>query len=175
MNPWDRREDEDDEAFLWWQAYRDALPPRRLERVRTAVPGKVAPTLQTLLGWYNAHAWRERAGLWDAHLDQIRQKERESIIGQGAKELAARDMALINEASELVSRELDKMLRTSMQSEAETLKPSELNKLLENVIKLGRLQRGETTEKVETSFEPSNLTDEEIKKLYELKAKLGIR
>lgn len=171
MHSWDRQPFDTDESFVWFQAFRDALPPRQLGRLRTASPGKIIPPLQVLLDWYTTHFWRDRVADWDTHLDHIRQEEREEIVGQTAKEQAARDQSLIHEARELVSRELNKMLITSMSNDAETLKPGELNKLLENVIKLGRLTRGETTENVGSQFDLSTMTVEDLRKLRELQEK----
>lgn len=171
MHSWDRQSFDTDETFRWYQAYRDAVPPRQLGRLR--VPGHVTPPLQVLLGWYNDGAWRDRAAAWDAHLDQIRQGEREQFARQQAGDVNARHRALAHELLELVEREVDKFLRTSMSSEAEVLRPQELNRMIENAIKLGRLLQGESTESVEqrAAVDISGLDDEDLRTLRRLKEK----
>ena len=49
MQPWDRQPFDSDESFMWFVAYRDMIPPRRLSKVARSVPGKVCPPLQALL------------------------------------------------------------------------------------------------------------------------------
>lgn len=164
LRPWDRQQTDTDESFLWFQAYRDCTPPRRLDRVRTSVPGKVAPPLQALLEWFGSGAWAERASAYDAHLDQIRQQEREDAVRAGAREAAEADeQALVKDIRELALREVGKMVATSVQSEAETLRPGEVIKLAELGIKLGRLQRGENTEQVGHALDLSGVTPEALR------------
>ena len=171
IQPWDRQPFDSDETFRWFVAYRDAVPPRQLGRL--FVPGTVKPTLQQLLDWYNDGAWRDRAAAWDQHLDTLRQAEREDMVGKDARAASAHDAELLGEVRALVNRELDKLNRTSSESEAEVLKPAELNKLIENVVKLGRLTRGEATEHVATDIDLSALPLEELRKLQEIKRKAG--
>ncbi len=168
--PWDRQPFDTDETFLWFVAYRDCIPPRRLDRIRVGQPGKVAPPLQQLLEWYNTGAWRERAEAWDKHIDTLKQGEREELVKREAKIAAVEELEIVKESRELLRRELDKMLRTSMSSETETLRVGELNKLMENVIKHGRLLRGESTEKTEV-IDLSGLDLEDLRKLKALKEK----
>jgi hypothetical protein len=169
MNPWDRQAGDTDESFLWFQAYRDATPPRRLDRVRTAVPGKVAPPLQALLEWHQAGCWADRASAWDAHLDEIRQAEREDAVRAGARAQAdADEQTLVRDLRELALREVDKLVRTSVASDAETLRPGVILKLAELGIKLGRLQRGESTENTATSVDLSGVSTEALREARKL-------
>lgn len=173
MQPWDRQPFDSDETFRWFVAYRDAIPPRQLRRL--SVPGTVKPPLQTLLDWYNQGFWADRAQAWDAHLDQIRQTEREAIVGKDARDAAAKDEEILAEMRALAMRELEKRNQTSAENDAETKIDGALAKWIETMIKLGRLSRGENTEQVGTRIDMSSVPLEDIRKLQEIKRKAGIK
>jgi hypothetical protein len=172
MNPWDRQPTDTDEQFLWFVAYRDAIPPRALGRIR-APGGTVRPPLQVLLEWANAGHWTDRVAAWDQHLDTLRQRERESAAGAAGRQVAEeQEAALTQDLLDLAHRELDKLLMTSISTPAETLRPGEVNRMIENVVKLRRLQRGESTEQIKTDgVDLSGLTVEELRQLVALKNK----
>ena len=161
MQPWDRQPFDSDESFMWFVAYRDMIPPRRLSKVARSVPGKVCPPLQALLNLYNEGHWSDRAAAWDQHLDTIRQEEHEAAV----KSAAQQEQEVLADLHELVAREVDKTLRTSIANDAE-LDAGNVMKTaatVERLIKTSRLVRGETTEKVGQSIDLSGMPIEEIR------------
>src|SRR5215831_16519092 len=77
MNPWDRLEHEGETAvaFAHFCRYRDAGPTRQLRDTYRQAVGK--PQARQASGqwlkWYTRFRWRQRAELWDAHREQLKQ------------------------------------------------------------------------------------------------------
>jgi hypothetical protein len=115
--------------------------------------------------------WRERVAAWDDHLDAHRREEQETAASVSGKDIAAQHARLLQESAELVTREMDKLLKTAMSTDAETIKVRDLVALQDQVIKLGRLTRGESTENVATDMDLSHLTVEELRELQRLRDK----
>ncbi len=130
-----------------------------------------------LLEWYNTYLWADRVAAWDSHLAQARDAEVVAITGQDARERRARDLTLINDANELASRELQKCLTTSLQTETETMSVGALTRLLDTSIKLGRLLQGESTENIsiQEEYDLSKLTVDELRTLQTLQEKANAR
>lgn len=171
MEPWDRQPFDSDASWVWFVAYRDAMPPRRLDRVRVSVPGTVAPPLMDLMRWATEGHWVERVRAWDQHLDDIRQAEREAAVSKQAREAAEdQEAALAQDLRELALREAGKWVKTSAATEPEVLKPREVVAVADAAVKLGRLTRGESTEKVEVKDELNldNLSAEELRQYRDL-------
>lgn len=167
---WERQETDTDDSWVAFVAFRDMKAPRRLLTV--AVNGSRLPTAK-LSEWYRAHAWKERADAYDRHMDRVVLEEREALLRQTSKEISAEHMTMLHAARELVQRELDKWLQASRETEAQgLLKVSDVNRLLENVVKLDRLIRDQSTEQVTVEMDLSKLTPEELKQLRTLREKI---
>jgi len=163
LDPWERQPYDTDESWPVFQAYRDQKPPRRgllvSFRGRPVDPIKVAR-------WFREHFWGERVAEWDRHLDAIRVSEMESALAKSTREAMADHVQLVEQAKEIASRELEKLLATVKDSAVEVLKPRDLTRLLDSTIKLDRLIRGETTENVNVDGpDLSHLTDEQLSAL----------
>lgn len=164
---WERHPCDSDESWEAFRLFRDARPPRRLLRAGAGPIGK-------LHKWYKENAWAERVAAFDMHLDHIWTKEREDTIRLSARHVAAEHIQALTTARRLLQRELDKWLIASEKVEAEgLLSMSEVNKLLDNVVKLDRLIRGESTEKVVTDQDLSMLNPEDLRKLRDIRKKMN--
>lgn len=162
--PWERQSVETDDAWRAFKAFRDARPPRRQRSV-------VGFSTNTICQWYNDFNWPGRCSAYDAHMEKIAQGERESILRQAASEVSAEHMAMIQTARHLAQLELDKLLDASNQCETNLLRPGEVIKLSEAVVKLDRLVRGESTESVEHNVDLSRLSIDELRTMRELTKK----
>lgn len=145
---WERQDCDTNESWPFFKAYRDSKGTRRLERVRLT-GGNVAAPLHDLNRWFHDHRWAERVKAYDMALDAIVQEEKEAILRKSAKEMAADHLALVQDAHELASAELSKLIQASRENTMHgLLKPGELIKLIDAAVKLGRLVKGESTENV---------------------------
>ncbi len=154
--PWERQHFDTDESFEAFKLFRDSRPPRRVLAQRGY------PT-SSLYAWFRDHAWAERVRAYDAHTDSILLGEREALLRQNAQQISAEHMALLHSARDLAQRELDKMLSRSVDNdEMNLLRPGELVKLLETVIRYDRLIRGESTENIDQQIDLSALTLDEL-------------
>lgn len=166
MNLWERQPSDTEESWEAFKSFRDAKPPRKLFR-----PG--VPTGKTS-EMYRDHNWKARVEAFDIYMDQKAVEERRQIVGMKAKEIAEEHMIILTRARKIVSRELDKLLEASNSDDmAGTIKPSELTKLLEAVIKFDRLVRGESTEKTDTGVDLSKLSLDELREFEKMQRKIG--
>lgn len=164
--PWERQPYDTEESWPEFVAYRDSPRPRKAYSYR---PGKRNPI--QVAQWIERHFWRERVAEYDRHLDAIELAEREALLAQSAREIAAQHMSLLHDARNVLSAELSKLLATVRASNLEVMKPRDLRALLETTVKLDRLVRGEVTERVEESTDLSHLSDEDLAKLESLLTK----
>jgi hypothetical protein len=167
VRPWHRQEAEPEDAWAAFQSYRDQGAPRSFTRL-------VGRT-QKIYDWANTFAWRERVLAWDRHVDGLRQAEREEVLAQNARDVAAQHMAILGSAKSLASRELAKLNKLSEDS-GDMPGPftlSQVTRLTDTAIKLDRLVRGESTEHVKTTIDLSKLTDEELDQYEKLLQKVS--
>lgn len=176
---WERQPCDTNASFPYFKAYRDTPSgvKRTLERVRFrpaetrhAVPRDQAPTLQELTQWYVEHNWRERVEAYDLFLDSVHTDEIKAASLETARDLAARHKAMLQRGYELAVSQLDAFLRkmeSSPDGEA-IMKPSELNKLVEVVVKYERLVQGEATERTEEKTDLSKLSPDELRQYLAL-------
>lgn len=175
---WERQPCDTNASWPYFKAYRD-IPPgikRTLASVRFRpaqtnhhVPRDQAPTLQELNQWCIDHNWIERVAEYDKHLDHVHTQEVEGLVTESGRELAAKHLAMLQDAYQLAVEELQKFLRQSETLDAApTLKMGDLNKLMENVVKLQRLVKGETTDSHEVRADLSKLSPEQLRQYLEL-------
>jgi hypothetical protein len=157
-NPWDRQPYDTDESWEVFQAFRDARPRRALIvflKGRRVDPIKVRD-------WMAAHYWAQRAALWDEHLDGVRQDTIRSLLEQRTEEISAEHMEITALGRSVVRREMEKLLSDVEAGAHSTLRPGDLIRLTEAIVKLDRLMRGESTEKVDTHIDLSGASSEEL-------------
>ena len=163
---WEQMAGEPGKAFAAFKLYRDMIPPRR---ARSIVGYSTAIVSQ----WYNDWKWPERVDAYDAHMERIALAEREAMLRQKSREVSAEHLAALQTARHTAQIELDKLLATVKESDGQILKPGELIKLLETVVRFDRLVRGESTDTVEHKSEDlSRLSIDELRKLREIQQKL---
>jgi len=161
--PWERQPYDTEESWPEFVAYRDSPRPRKAYTYR---PGRRNPV--QVAQWIEKHFWRERVAEYDRHLDGIMLAEREALLTQSAKEIAAQHMSILQDARQVLEQEFAKLLATVRSSNLEVIKPRDLRALLESTVKLDRLIRGEATERVEETQDLSHLSEEELIQLENL-------
>lgn len=165
--PWHRLEAEPEDAWRAFQAYRDQVGPRSIPRVGGQV--------QRIYEWANAYAWRERVREFDRHLESIKDEEREALLKEDARDTTAQRLRILASAKSLAGRELAKLDRLSQES-GEMPGPftlAQITRLVDVSVKLDRLERGQSTEHIETDFDFSKLTPEERAHYQELLKKVS--
>lgn len=87
--PWERMEREPPVAFRAFQIFRDIGPSRTVRKAFYKYKGIPEDSDQRVTGrwceWAVAYTWRERAQLWDDHLDRIARQTIEEEIRSTAK------------------------------------------------------------------------------------------
>lgn len=168
---WTRRKNEDEAAWKAFVSYREQRSPRRTQYVTVdgmqVSPGDIAT-------WAKKYDWLTRAADYDAHLDTVFLAEREAALKIGAQTAAAEHLQILASMREVLGREMAKWNAASRDAGVTVMKPGELQKYAETVVKLERLVRGQSTETVETVYDFSKLTTEEIKTLLELTEKAAM-
>lgn len=165
MAEWERQEFDQDEEFQAFVQYRDQMAPRRLRGL--------GPTAKVAM-WYRDFNWQSRIAAYDTWIDSIFLKERAEALGRAAKK-QAEDLALtLGDAHEFLNMELNKFLQsTKKHSDVNQLRPHEMVRLLEQVVKLKRLVAGESTENPGPGVDLSKLSLDELRALEALHRKLN--
>ncbi len=168
VRPWDRQDGETELQFEAFQGYLRQSVPRRLAH------SSVRFGTADLSRLYSEWRWSERVLAFDRHVSRIRDEEREALIKQDEKERTAKMLGMLEGVGEVLNREISKLLRDSLATEASGLvKPSELNKLLGTYITMQRLIHGESTENVTIAdAKLERLSVEEIRELQRIHAKM---
>lgn len=171
---WQRRDDFGDtaESFPYFLAYRDCKG-RTLERARrglderSTVPGGVLPTMAKMREWHDAHQWAMRVAEYDMHMDKIRIEEREIALKRTEQERAAEQLQITDRITSTLQKEADKLDALSDGSDAPVLKPAEILKGIETVVKTQRLVTDQSTENVKADIDLSGLSREALEELAE--------
>lgn len=169
---WERLEGEPEEAWAAFRAYREMPPDERLLK-RAA-----SKRIETLSKWLRDWNWLARCEAYDAHFDRMRLEEREKIFRRTARDMAIDHMVALSDMRDLFTREIGKLNEASRGSPDMhgLIKPGDLIKLAEVVVKLERLTRGQTTENVgNTDLDMSELSLEEVRALHALMKKAGMK
>lgn len=162
--PYERRDDESDQAFAAFVMYRDLGLERSQRKVAAALNKS-----ETLMGrWAAAHKWRKRTLAYDMEVD------RRKRVGdlKGVEDMRRRQIKLGTDLQELGGIELRKMLNEAKKrGTAETLEQGLVMKLIDLGSRLERLNRGEPGEIVQNvesnAVDLSQLSIEELK-MYRL-------
>jgi hypothetical protein len=137
--PWDRQLGEGSKAYSHFCIYRDMGSGRSLQKM-TSVPGCTSVRRQ-LSRWSSRWRWVERAQAYDdylQHQDRLRQeKERKDMLSRHAK------IAVLGQ--NLVVKGIEKLVADVEQGKRD-LTASDASRLLDVVVKIERLSRGEPTE-----------------------------
>lgn len=170
--PWDRQDDETSEAFQAFAVYRDLGPTRSL----TMAAPQAGYCRRQMKEFSRKYDWVARARAWDRRVDQARTR---AVLSEVEK-MHARHVALSLQLQDVLGVELDRLLA---QKERELLKGEEdegavtsandIAKTLERSVRVERLARGESTERVEEAWDLSKLSVDDLKELKRLRAKLA--
>lgn len=145
--------------------------PKRLRNLQE-VAKLCNMTRADVLALCNAHHWPHRIQEYDG----FTQATERGLLQQKNADRAGRHLAMLETGLELIEREYNNLLARVRQLDAQganvsLLKPSELQSMLRDLIKLERLIRGEVTERTEEAYDLSGFTLEELKAWKLLTAK----
>lgn len=162
---WEQQLNEPEDAWRAFKAFRDTVPPRRAKSI-------IGFAHHTVSIWYNEWRWLKRCDAYDRHLEKLAQGERERLLKQTQQEIMAGHLAMLHTGKEIVQRELDKLRATVLEGDASILKPEILIKMMDRIIILDRLVRGQSTENHEHTANLSTLSLEELQRLKEIRRKI---
>lgn len=163
---WERQADEPDDAFRAFVYFRDMSLPRKVDAYG---PFSVAQMFR----WHKEWAWPIRARAYDNHLSAFAVACKKEEIAKSSKTIADEHIAILSDLRGMLQFEVAKLVEQSTSSAGNTImRHGDMVKMLDTVVKLDRLVRGESTEKVET-VDLSHMTDEELEAFNELSKKAG--
>jgi hypothetical protein len=136
--PWDRQEGETAKAFEAFQIYRDIGP----ERSQRKVCQKLSKNTRTIADWSSKNNWVERCEKYDVYIDSETQKQKRKDILAMRERHAQTGMDLLAKAAKALQKIPD-----------ESIKASEIAKMIDVGVKIERLSRGESTENVDAKTE----------------------
>ncbi len=173
--PWERNSTESDVQWRCFLRYRNTgcmngdTPGRRVKKAVADLEGVHPVDLQK---WSAEHGWRERATLYDMHLDSLALETTEKTIREMNKRHARSAMMLQRFAGTEIGK-LAAKAEERTHDPVDDAKPADVSRIMETGIKLERLSRGEATERTENSdgLDLSKLNVEELKLLKALKEK----
>lgn len=171
--PWHRAPGESDLGFALFQQFLTLDPPRDLRRLAKASPLSRDDLECLSRDW----EWSARVRFWDDHLSRLYTSTVERHTEETAREVAERQLGLTGAMQELAHLEIRALLKMRRESGdvAGVVTPRDALRLAANGIRLERLIRGETTEKVETTPDVSKFGVDELRTLRELQARAGVR
>lgn len=164
--PWERLADEPDDAFKQFTYYLHMAPPRRVLGVLHG------PTVSKA-GWAQTWSWYSRAKAWDDHLAKVAAEEAEETIKESVRAVTQHHMRILQGLREVLEREAGKWLEESRTASGQTLlKPREIMKLTDVVVKLDRLVREQSTENIDVPTDLSSLSLEDLRTMQDIQKKL---
>jgi hypothetical protein len=171
--PWNRQPLDDDEGWALFRLYLMLPIPRNLAlfEQRHVIDGKILRKL------HRKNHWQLRAKAFDNEVHKRFQDSVLQYVEDTAVEYGKRHIQILTKTGVLAERELNKLIEASMQSEGIGLiRTRDLIRLIEQTVKLERLVRGDSTEKVEID-NLDGLSIDELHKLKQLqkKAQKGVK
>lgn len=170
--PWDRQDDETEEAFQAFVIYRDMGPDRTLHSAGLEADycrGQMAE-FSRKYGWVvRVRAWSRRKdqAKTRATLDELERMHRRHV----RLSLALQDVTAI-ELERLIAQK-ERELAKGEQDEGHVTSANDLAKVAERAVRIERLARGEVTDRVETTWDLSKLSVRDLRELKRLRAMMS--
>jgi hypothetical protein len=169
-----RQDFEDDSQWSAFERYRN-LPP--VMRTPEGVAG-IYPivSLATYEIWEKKFFWRERAAEYDRKLDieTVEAKVKDVTIASVRRDALDTVMSMHKLLNGEIKVYLAKQAKLAQDgANVELLKPHEMIRALREVVLLGRLLMGESTENVSMAFDVSKLTDTELAFLSDIQRRMN--
>ena len=152
--PWFRKTGEPSDAWEAFQNYRNQRPPRRA--ISMSRDGSKLDVTKVAY-WFKKFRWDARVAAWDNYCADM-----------FATHEAAEQLQVLAEARDLASGEISKMLKLSRDSDKPIARVYEINSLLDKVVKLSKLMRGEATPETEDDLSMDNLDEDSLAAIREI-------
>jgi hypothetical protein len=146
--PWERRDDEPDDAWVAYQLFRDSCP-RNLKNLVGHDRLNLNVTLRHLYRWSSEFEWRKRNLAFDRELDAEKRAHQMALLKETVDEVTARHIAFLQEGDEWAIGEMTKYRREAQSSGTSKAKVADVIAYMKLSIDKGRLIKGETTERTE--------------------------
>lgn len=148
--PWERQRGEGETEWAAFKAYRDQMPPRALCRSNFINSMRIPPADQSR--WFREWKWDSRSEAFDVLTDRIIQNQRKKRLEESIDDITADQLHALAKLRRINELSLGHWLEAAEGASGPGLiKFSDLKGSMEAEIKLTRLVKGETTEKVDTS------------------------
>lgn len=169
LDSWAQLTGEGEVAYASFKAYvatglerEDGLRRKRsLEKVIAS--SQIAPGILTR--WHEQYSWEARARAYDTYIAQVKGQalaRRSNLYAEATTDLAA-----------VCAIEANRLLKVARAGEG-VFTGKELVKALEALIKLDRLQAGQSTDNIAVAVtDMSNLSDAEVEQMHALMVKAG--
>lgn len=173
--PWERNATENDVQWNCFKRFRDVgcmngdTPGRR---IKTVIAQAERVDYKEMSKWSLEHGWKERATLYDMHLDSISLEATEKNI----RDMNKRHIRQARLLQRFAGTEMGKLAAKAEErthDPVDDAKPADVARIMETGAKLERLSSGESTEHTQTStgMDLSKLSIEELKTLKLLQEK----
>lgn len=159
---WERQPEEPEKAWEAFVIYKE-MEDRKVVGVAKML-GKAGPTLHF---WSSKYRWRERIVAFEREKEKIKDNAEFDEI----KKMHRRHIRLAMKLQDLTGNELKKLIKESNRTDHAMTGPKAISQILERAVRVERLSRGESTEKVETQLDLSKLSVEELHTLKILRDK----
>lgn len=177
INPWERQANEEDQDWMWFQAYRDSGYPNGYEaafeaRTFKLLAARFGTTEATLKGRASSYSWNARAGAWDRELERRR-------VASGMHRVDAVNYAhqrLLDKTRDLLEMTIDHHRTLADAGQIPTIR--EGIALAELQFKYDRLTTGQSTENVsirsQHNLDIDRLDPDEMREFQRLVAKCSV-
>ena len=142
---WEKRKDESSKAYKFFVKYRDGGPLQTIQKI--ADDHKQHSS--TLMHWSSCYNWVKRKDAWIAY----KQKNADKKLVDDFVRMRKRQMGVVNNLYLIVENEIQKYLALSQKGKKTPIvKPDNLVKMLEFLMKIERLNVGAPTEHTQVEF-----------------------
>jgi hypothetical protein len=173
--PWVRQPFDTDLSWALFQEYLAMNPPRRLGDLARRPGFPMSKSTLENLAW--SDGWEVRAARWDSHLDQLRTRTVEQVVQEDARMRAqrqGRQRKKLARLGELAVDRLIKILELNPDFGSGEVPLKDAIRAIGIGVRVERLALGDTTDKIETGPDLSNLSLDDLRKLREIQEKAGI-
>lgn len=159
---WDQLVGEPTYAYEAFASYRDAPTPRPGPDKFAAMHGlKMSETLH----FAHKFQWAQRAKSYDKYFEKVREYHRIEAIKVSVGEVEAAHIEIMRAARNVLHVEALKLIRESQNSPRSILRPGDLFRLLDYVVKNDRLIEGKATTIVESPIDYESMSDADFEGL----------
>lgn len=171
--PWNRQPfDHTEDRWAAFRSYLMQPHPRSVHRAAQSA----GVSASTATSWSTSCYWSVRVKAFDLAVQGQWLSKVQEVVEVNAENFASQHTKILAMGTELAMREVSKYVAASKEGNVIGLvSMGELNRLIENMVKLGRLTAGESTENVEHTLDFTKLSIAEAKQYKALNKKAEVK